>query len=298
MQNQEGIVRLSLFYKPDLQVCHYKSVSEPNRKIVFDKPVGEAEYYYIFLIYSGGLEYLNSGNATPLSDNRFVICKPNEPCKIYSVPNVDTRYCIINFSGRLFDDDESQLLRAFNNRKSGEDNIYSIDETANPPLVRLLIDSFSEYAKKRLSKAHYSSIIKMLASEICIVFDKTHPNDVERYSDEYDLRIYDFICRNFNKNITIDTVTEKFFVSRWYVNNLCHRFYQLPFKQMITDIRMWYARGLFMRNEGITMVKVAQLCGYKEYSAFFRAYNNYFGVSPKEDYEKYISTGSFFNLPT
>ena len=57
-----------------------------------------------------------------------------------------------------------------------------------------------EYSKKNLCKAHFVSLIKMFASEICIEFDKIHPNDVEKYSKEYKLRIYDYICQNFNKS--------------------------------------------------------------------------------------------------
>ena len=297
MQKQDGIVPLAAFYKPELQISHYKNVFTTKHEVVLDNKLGEIEHYFLCLVYSGSIEYYYSGKSKTICENQFLICRPREPCRLLTIPNVNSRYCLINFSGQLFNSEESELLRAFNNRNNGEDNIYRIEEAANSVLFKQLADSFSEYTKKRLSKAHFSSLIKMFVSEMCIEFDKTHPNDIEKYSNEYDLRIYDFICQNFNKCITIDTVTESFFVSRWYVNNLCHKFYKLPFKQMITDMRMWYARGLIMRNSKITLAKVAQLCGYKEYSAFFRAYNNYFGVSPKDDLEKYLATGSFNRLP-
>lgn len=252
------------------------------------------EYYFICLIYTGAVEYFSNSGNTRLCENDFVICKPREPCRIETIPNVDARYCIICFSGRLFNEEEVSLLRAFNNRDNGESNIYCIDKMSNPGLSKNLADSFSVYSKRRLNKAHFISLLKMFTSEICIEFDKTHPNDVEKYSNEYNLRIYDYICQNFNKSITTDTVAEKFFVSRWYVNNICHRFYCLPFKQMVTDMRMWYARGLIMRNPNIRLIEVSQLCGYKEYSAFFKAYQTYFKISPKDDYKKFLSTGRFY----
>lgn len=293
MQKQDGIVPLVAFYKPELQISHFKNASTTKHEVVLDNKHDKLGHYFLCLVYSGSLEYYFSGKCKTICENQFLICKPFEPCRLLTIPNVDSRYCLVNFSGQLFNNEESELLRAFSNRNNGEDNVYAIENVANSELMTQLADSFLEYTKKRLSKAHFTSLTKMFVSEICIEFDKTHPNDVERYSNEYDLRIYDFICRNFNKSITIDTVTEEFFVSRWYVNNLCHRFYNLPFKQMITDMRMWYARGLIMQNSKIALIRIAQLCGYKEYSAFFRAYNNYFGVSPKEDLDKYIATGSF-----
>lgn len=293
MQKQTGIVSLHCFYKPDLNIMHYKYVNESTYKELWKKKTSELEYYFICLVYSGALEYSFQGKNIRLNENEFVICKLNEPCKIDSLPNVDSRYCIICFSGKLFNDEEFSLLRAFNNRASGQDNIYSIEKMTNSVLVKNLFYSFSEYIKKNLNKAHCTSLLKMFISEICIEFDKTHTNDVEKYSNEYDLRIYDYICQNFNQNITANSVAEHFFVSKWYVNNICHRFYRLPFKQMITDMRMWYARGLIMRNPNIRLIEVSQLCGYKEYSAFFKAYQNYFHITPKEDYKKFLRVGSF-----
>ena len=43
------------------------------------------------------------------------------------------------------------------------------------------------------------------------------------------------------------------------------------------------------------MYESFEMCGYAEYSAFYKAYLNYFGITPKEDYEIYSKTGAFYN---
>lgn len=35
-------------------------------------------------------------------------------------------------------------------------------------------------------------------------------------------------------------------------------------------MRMWYARGLIIKNPDIRLVQVSQLCGYKDYSGFLK----------------------------
>ena len=293
MQKQKGIIKRYIFYKPDLNVINYKNIDNSSRSIAYAN--GNTEpHYFICYVHNGELEFVSYNKKTKLCENDFVICKPHEVYRVETVPNSDAWYCIITFSGRLFGDDDTALLRAFNNRDNGCDNFYNIEKMTNPEFVKSLAKLFEEYSKKNLCKAHFVSLIKMFASEICIEFDKIHPNDVEKYSKEYNLRIYDYICQNFNKNITTDTVAKKFFVSRWYVNNICRHFYKLSFKQTIADMRMWYARGLIIKNPDIRLVEVSQLCGYKDYSGFFKAYQGYFGISPKDDCKKYKSTGKFY----
>ena len=47
-----------------------------------------------------------------------------------------------------------------------------------------------------------------------------------------------FVCvriAQYLKNITAESVAESFFVSKWYVNNICKRFYNKSFRQTIID---------------------------------------------------------------
>ena len=52
---------------------------------------------------------------------------------------------------------------------------------------------------------------------------------------------------------------------------------------------MWYAYNLIAKHPKMTMNKIAEMCGYNEYSAFYKAYLNYFGISPKEYNQKNIN---------
>ena len=101
-----------------------------------------------------------------------------------------------------------------------------------------------------------------------------------------------FVCvriAQYLKNITAESVAESFFVSKWYVNNICKRFYNKSFRQTIIDMRMWYAYNLIAKHPTMTINKIAEMCGYNEYSAFYKAYLNYFGISPKEYNQKNIN---------
>lgn len=55
----------------------------------------------------------------------------------------------------------------------------------------------------------------------------------------------------------------------------------MSFWQFVITLRMKYAREL-LRN-GTPVHQAATMCGYKDYSAFYRAYKEQFGIAPSKD---------------
>ena len=295
MNKSNHITERFKFDKNELSVISYKityNTDNQSRDLVYQKPV-EDKHFNIIYVTNGELEISFKNDRKILKENSFAIFKPEENVTICTVPCKNASYYIFSFLSSLFNEEEYTLLRAFNNTNQFREKLYTTNNMSNPNLIKGLIDLNDSYLRKNLNIAHFLSTIKIFLSEICLEFDKKHPKDVKKYSDEYDLNIYNYICQNFNINITLESVASKFFVSKWYVNEACKHFYKLPFKQTITDMRMWYARGLFVKHKKIKMNEVARLCGYKEYSSFFKAYLSHFGISPKDDYEKYLKTKSF-----
>ena len=62
-----------------------------------------------------------------------------------------------------------------------------------------------------------------------------------------------------------------------------HKFYNKNFSGLLKSARMWGARGLIINNKTNKLEKISQLCGYNDYSAFYKNYKDFFGVSPKDD---------------
>ena len=43
--------------------------------------------------------------------------------------------------------------------------------------------------------------------------------------------------------------------------------------------------------------EIAELCGYNDYSAFYKNYKSFFGISPKEDMKYYKENKDFYKKP-
>ena len=53
------------------------------------------------------------------------------------------------------------------------------------------------------------------------------------------------------------------------------------FKQYLNEVRLNNAKILLAKGNDAT--DVYTLCGFKDYSVFYKAYTKYFGKSPKQD---------------
>ena len=97
--------------------------------------------------------------------------------------------------------------------------------------------------------------------------------------------IMDYIITHYTEKITYQLLADKFFTSPSTVAVIIKNFKGKTLKEYITELRMEDAEHM-LKNGQISLYKIAEFCGYKEYSAFYKAYKKYFGVVPKANKPK------------
>ncbi|MEN6340797.1 MAG: AraC family transcriptional regulator, partial [Clostridiaceae bacterium] len=75
-------------------------------------------------------------------------------------------------------------------------------------------------------------------------------------------------------------LSQTVFLSKYYLERVFRRETGVSIYQMLLQKRMIHARNL-MRN-GLSLTLVAQKCGFSEYSGFYKAFKNEYGISPRE----------------
>ena len=188
---------------------------------------------------------------------------------------------------------DSDFFRAFEQTSVIEKQIYTPSDFDGFDVENIIFSSIDKYRHKRMGLIHYSALICMLITEINFVFDSKNKIPTSVHSNEYKVTVYDYISSNFMTDITVESVAKKFAVSKFYVNKVTKRFYTKPFRETVTSLRMWHSRTLMEKNTDIHLAEIGKLCGYKDYSGFFKAYSSFFNVSPKKDFDSYKSTGRF-----
>lgn len=256
--------------------------------------------YNILCSNKGVFRVFCSGNSFDLTPGDIFIAMPFENFYVVYVDNKTEfksydRPIIskITFASNTFDDiiGDSKYLRAFNNRKKGKNCYYKkeyFDKIIQP------IDIFKtlkSYVDNNFGLVHFSSTIGTLISILDITYDKKYGGLNSINSDEYEVKIWDYILNNCLSKITAEDVEKEFNVSKWYLDKVTNRFYGMPFHKTINALRMWRAKNLMKEN--VPLYKVANLCGFANYSTFYRGYTKFFGINPKEDY-KYFEKNSIY----
>ena len=88
-----------------------------------------------------------------------------------------------------------------------------------------------------------------------------------------------------------------FYVSRWYIDKVCKKFYDSNFTGTLKRERMWAARGFMVSKKTNDLHEIAELCGYNDYSAFYKNYKSFFGITPKEDMKYFKEHKEFYRKP-
>ena len=104
-------------------------------------------------------------------------------------------------------------------------------------------------------------------------------------------KIKQYISRNFTRSLSLDEIAENVFFNKYY---MCHVFKEdtgLTIKEYIELLRFMYARKLYAHGKKIT--DIAALCGYGDYSLFYKNFTKYSGgLSPKEFFSLNTHTDS------
>ena len=258
--------------------------------------------YNILCSNKGNFRVFCSGNAYELTPGDIFIAMPFENFYVVyvddsSVFNGTNKPIISNvsFDPSFFKDviGDEEYLRAFNKRKKGENCYYNSEEFDNN-IKPIDIFSFLNFCIDRnLGLVHFSSALGALITILDTTYDKFHGNLSSVVSDEYDVKIWDYILNNCFNKLTAKTVEKEFNVSKWYLDKVTNKFYGKPFHKTINALRMWRSKSLM--RKGVALSKVATLCGFSNYTSFYRSYNNFFKISPKEDYMVYKTNFVFYS---
>jgi AraC-like DNA-binding protein/mannose-6-phosphate isomerase-like protein (cupin superfamily) len=146
----------------------------------------------------------------------------------------------------------------------------------------------AEYAEMKLWK---ETLIKAKISEILIYFDRcrqsTYPFDDTALHPQNKFSIWkviEYIHSSFDRDITIQEISNKFHYSGSYINKLLRQYIGLNFDALLQEVRVRNACAM-LSYPSISINEIALGVGYKSKEIFCRSFKNVKGISP-ENYRK------------
>ena len=89
----------------------------------------------------------------------------------------------------------------------------------------------------------------------------------------------EYIENHLHEPLTLDSMAAHFYISRSAVSKLFREQMDTSFHRFLTQRRLILAKQLIGEGEGLE--RVAQLCGFSDYSIFYKAFKKEYGLSPR-----------------
>ena len=266
-----------IFSYRDAELYSHHSVDPVPDPDAFSMHVHEMMEIYYFI--SGKGTYLVEGSTYPLEPGDIMILRAAETHRLTIDPSEPYERIAIHFSPDILQqiDPSMGLLRPFLERPLGQFNHYSI---RNPRCAQLQ-GVFRDFDFRNIPDVRLNLIGRLLLFLTALngAFDAPGSNHI--HDDSLPGQIVRYVNSQLFTQLSLQTVADHFYRSRSQISRIFHQATGSSFWEYISIKRLMAARAMIQRGEKAG--NAALVCGFTDYSVFYRAYKNYFGHSPKDD---------------
>ena len=229
--------------------------------------------YEILYVVGGEGRYIVEGNEYEMRPGSLMVMRPFEYHCVEPKDGVLFERYVLSFTAVSLPDDIKGLLLHFEGASHGG-NFYS-HETVS----RTLVSAFERIATvKSLPEEKRALYLGMLVSEIVILLSASSAEERLLQNGELGARVIRYLNDNIEKNITLDDLAKRFFVSKYYLCRAFKRHNGISIHGYLTQKRIMYAKQLIESGESAS--SAAYRVGFGDYSAFYRAYVKLTGAAP------------------
>lgn len=248
------------------------------------------EYHYhdfnkIIVFISGNVTYLIEGKAYRLRPWDILFISSNEVHRPAIDPSFPYERIVIWINPGFLQkhSSESDLFTCFRLACERNSNLLRLSQSLLKDTQFLLYKleeacGAAGFGSVILKNSIFLHLLVILTRERVKTIDEAESKDV--ITDEVIQKVLEYIGSNMDKDLTIDALSVKFFLSRYY---LMHKFKQqtgCSIHSYILQKRLLKADGLI--KTGAPAAQASEQCGFNDYSSFTRAYKKLFGQSPKK----------------
>ena len=225
---------------------------------------------------SGEADFIVEGNSYKMQSGCIVIARASESHKI-NIKGCETyeRY-VINFSPKylLNCGFSPEILKAFEDRKLGEKNVYFPDELAGIYPIEFFRNFFYDSKHNNWEDVFKARLTALLCS-LNSAFHNKSGNSGNRYTYN---ELIDYVNKNLFGDVSLKKISCDLHLSVSQINRNFKELTGSTVHNYVISKRLIAAQKMI--NEGKNANEACRLSGFNDYSAFFRIYKKRFGIAP------------------
>jgi AraC-like DNA-binding protein len=233
--------------------------------------------YEILYFEKGDAAYLVEGNTYNLSEGDILITNPREMhCPVFKSNKTYQRSIIFLKPPYLSDfiTEKYNPFSALENRKIGTQNRIDTKIVKQYELDK----KFAAIKNAKDDMPEKELIIKTNLLQFLISINNIVSADEHTASNDKINEIIQFINQNLTSHITLDLLSEKFYLNKYYISHMFAEKTGITISKYITNKRILFAKEKLLEKTPVT--QVYQAVGFSDYSSFYRAFKKTLGASP------------------
>ena len=267
------------YYKDVADGFHIQRIERPTEA----KKLHSHSYFQIYYIEKGSLLHYLDGNESRLVAGDMFIIPPGVKHKISE--EADTVF--YSFSFELQSIDGVGFYMDFLKGLMLEKSIRSKITVPSDDVLKIeniIEEIFREFHNKKIASGEViRSYAVVLITEFARIYYETQnimPKAYTADNKEFILRCTDYMKENFEKEISLDSMIKLSAMSK---SNFCSMFFGVTgktFNHYLNSLRIHKATE-YIRS-GYKITAIYGLCGYNDFSTFYRNFKRIMGISPKQ----------------
>ncbi len=260
------------------EVFHYREKRTEN------VDMHHHDFYEVYFLLNGRVSFLVEGESYILEPGDLLLINPQELHRAQIEPDTLYERMILwidrNHLARLCTED-MDLTACFNREFPEHTNIIRPSKGSRVMLGELLEKLNAEFYSSAPGNEIYAQGLLMQFMVELNRLSKSHTSKAMP-PKEPDLisRVLLYIGSHYCENISLASIAEEFYVSKYYLSHEFRRRIGTGVYQYIIFRRLMQARELM--TEGQSPGEVYQNCGFGDYANFYRAFKSEYGISPRE----------------
>ncbi len=236
--------------------------------------------YEILHIIKGSGRFIVDGREYPIKPHTVFLLVPfeyqhiefDEECTVYERQ-------ILFFQLDNLTEEGKKILHVMNGNKGGTGFYYPPEAVTQKMLFNL--GRYNELFD--LPEMQRDAYAQLLLTELIVYTSMTRTDELRQLNINLAAQVVDYINQNIGNNFSLDELSKRFFVSKYYLCRAFKKHNGISVHGYINQKRIIYAKHLI--DSGVSASAAAYKVGFGDYSAFYRAYVKFLGTSPTSNAE-------------
>lgn len=264
--------------REDYEIYHFQDEQEPHVSLHFH------DFYECYLLLFGELSYQIESVSFALLPGDLLLIGPNQLHRpLFSSTAVPYERIVLWLSRPFVErlsSEQSDLSVCF---RQGARSVIRLDEPNRERISRLLFELLAategtDFGTDVLSRSLAASLLVYLNRISGAGLQPLPKTDVR--TSPLVKRVSAYLDEHLAEPVSLDELSRVVFLSKYHLERQFRKETGVSIYQMLLQKRMIRARDLV--REGMAFTVVAQRCGFSEYSGFYKAFRNEYGLSPRE----------------